>query len=197
MALLSELDVINDQLATLGETPLNSVEEDHPYVAAGLRFLRVANHREQAKGWWFNKEIVTLTPDVNGFIFTPTDAISVDPVTPSNAFVQRGRRLYNPATTAYVFTLPVECKLIRLVAFDELPPSAASYIGLSAVLVFQRSYDADPQKTKDLTLDMRQAYTTLNAEHIRNQNVNMLDKPSTAALNNRLGFNVTLGGLRN
>lgn len=50
MAFLTTLDVVNSQLATLGETPLNDLDEDHPFVAAGLLALRTVNSREQTKG---------------------------------------------------------------------------------------------------------------------------------------------------
>lgn len=185
MSFLSELDVVNDMLATLGESPLNAIEDDHPMVAAGVRALKVASWREQAKGWWFNKETVTLAPDADGYIMTPADAISVDPVSPSNEFVQRGRRLYNPSTTSYKFTASVECKLIRSVPFEDLPPSAAAYVAQCAILAFQTSFDADPGKVREIKQSRADALMALNAEHIRNQQVNLLYRPSMQA---KLGF---------
>jgi hypothetical protein len=195
---MTELDVINDQLATLGEVPLNAVDDDHPYVAAGLRMLKVASAREQAKGWWFNIETVTLAPDPDtGQIFVPADSLSVDPTSPYLYYVQRGRRLFDPGTSSYTFSAPVECKVVRSVPFEDLPPPAAAYIGLSAVLAFQRSYDADGQKTRDIKEDLRSALMDLNAEHIRNVGVNMLNNKSVLEKMNRLGGSLQLGRLRN
>ncbi|ALF01674.1 tail tubular protein A [Caulobacter phage Percy] len=197
MAFLTTLDVINAQLATLGEAPLNDIEEDHPFVAAGLLSLRTINNREQAKGWWFNKEIVTLNPDATtGSISIPDDAISVDPIDGSH-YVMRGRRLYNPNTSTYVFTAPVRVRLIRRLDFEDLPPSAADYIALSATYEFADSYDADKAKVDRLSLRRREALITLNSEHIRNSNVNFLDRPATAASLYRLGRSPQLGGIRN
>ncbi len=188
MAFLTELDVINDMLATLGESPLNAIEDDHPMVAAGVRFLKVASWREQAKGWWFNKEVVTLSPDDDGYILTPADAISVDPLKPENLFVQRGRRLYNTENSSYKFTQEVKCAVTRSIPFEDHPPSAASYIAQCAVMEFQISYDADGQKTRLIERNVREALAALNTEHIRNQQVNLLYRPSVQYEMARMGF---------
>lgn len=198
MATLTELDVINDMLSTLGEAPLNALDDDHAMVAAGRLTLRRVSSREQAKKWWFNTEIATLTPDPeNGSIYIPADALSVDPVQPSNEFVVRGRRLYNPNTGSYAFTKEVECRIIRKVEFDDLPETAAAFIAATAVRDFCRAYDGDKNKMDALDRERREAYITLNSEHIRNSNTNLLRKPSTAALANALGWSPGLGGLYN
>lgn len=196
MAFITELDVINDMLASLGEAPLNSVEEDHPMVASGVRQLRVVSYREQAKGWWFNKEKSTLQPDsTTGEIFVPGDAISVDPSDPFTHLVQRGRRLYDPRVTSFKFTANVPIDMIRFVEFGDLPPTAAVYIGTSAVLKFQGSYDADSTKMKLLIADRQEALMALNAEHIRASDVNLFNRRSTAERTANLGMTARLGGL--
>jgi hypothetical protein len=185
MAFISELDVINEMLASLGESPVNVIDADHPLTAAGVRMLRVANLREQTKSWWFNKEQVTLTPDAtSGYIYTPEDAIRVDPTDSTLNYVQRGRRLYQSyapnSTNKYVFTLPVTCWLVRLVPFEDVPPSAQVLISYAAQLDFQKAYDADRLKFEQIKLEYSQALISLNAEHIRNSEVNLFRRDSTA-----------------
>lgn len=109
----------------------------------------------------------------------------------------RGRYLYNPSTSSLTFTSLVRVKLIRRLEFEELPPSAADYISLTAVYEFADSYDADEKKLARLEVRRRSALITLNAENIRNSNINFLDRPATAATFNRLGRSVQLGGVRN
>lgn len=188
MAFLTELDVINDMLATLGESPLNAVEDDHPMVASGVRILRVTSWREQAKGWWYNKELLTITPDSDGNLMTPADAISVDPISPILPYVQRGRRMYDPTTASFKFTLPVDCTLVRNIDFVDLPPSAAAYIAACAVMQFQTDYDADEAKARRLMANRNDALATLNAEHTRNMKVNLLTRPSMMTAFNVMGF---------
>lgn len=190
MSFLTQLDVINEMLASLGESPLNSLDEDHPLTAAGVRMLRIASHREQAKSWWFNKELTLLTPDVTGTIYTPTDTIRVDPQDTGLHFVQRGRRLYKAHAPAvedkYKFTNPVTCWLVRLLPFEDLPPSAQILVSCAAQKDFQKAYDADRLKYEQITQDYREAWMTLNAEHIRSQSVNLLRRPSTARVLNAI-----------
>jgi hypothetical protein len=193
MAFLSQLDVINDMLATMGESPLNAIDEDHPLVASGVRTLKTVSWREQGKGWWFNKEILSVEADADGNIFVPMDAISVDPVIPTNAFVHRGRRLYNPNGGTFTFTpgTTFSCKVVRSVPFEDLPPNAANYIGACAVLAFQVNYDGDKGKTETLKSARREAYIQLHTEHIRNVQPNLLTKGSTAEKIASLGFSGT------
>lgn len=187
---ISELDVVNDCIASLGESPLNAVTDDHPYVAAALRYLRVANMREQAKGWWFNKELVELHADpTTGYIYVPEDAINIDPSDPWTNLVQRGRRLYNPASNnPYVFRGRVVCKLVRRIPFEDLPPLAQAYISLAAQKDFQKAYDADRFKYEQILVDKNAAYVDLRAEHIRNVGANLLYTPANMAKMQALGM---------
>lgn len=199
MAFISELDVINDMLASLGESPVNAVDEDHPLIAAGVRMLRVSSLREQAKSWWFNLEQVTLNPDSLGSIYVPADSIRVDPTDTTLHYVQRGRRLYKPYSPSseqkYLFTSSVTCWIVRLIPFEDLPPTAAAYISSAAQMDFQKAYDADQLKLAQIKQDKQEALITLNAEHIRNCNVNLLRRPSTMRTLQHLGTYANPGGI--
>lgn len=187
---ITELDVINEMLASLGESPLNEVEEDHPLVASGLRKLRIANMREQAKGWWFNEDIVNLLPDpVTGYIYVPADTINIDPTNPWTHLTQRGRRLFDPRREdGYNIGRAVRCKLLRLVPFEDLPPLAQDYVSCSAQVDFQKDYDADRLKYEQIVLSKREAFMTLRAEDIRNRGVNLLHTVNTGRERTVLGL---------
>lgn len=177
MSPMTELDVINEMLGTLGESPLNDVDEDHPLVAAALRKFRLTNYKEQARKWWFNTEIVTLTPDpVSKFIYVPADTINVDPRSSRDPLVQRGRRFYDPNNATYEITGNVQCMLIRLVPFEDLPATAQAFVSASAKLAFQADFDGDQVKYRQLMDDKRDAYSILNSEHIRNCQTNLLHR---------------------
>jgi len=191
---LTELDVINDMLATMGEAPLNSLDEDHDLVASGLRKLRNASYREQSKAWWFNREWITLSPDVQGNLNVPNDTIRIDPTYSGTKLVQRGRRLYDPVRASYSFSAPVQCLLVRFVPFSDLPPPAATLIACAALLDFQKDYDADGNKFRQIQLDYREALVQLNAEHTRNQGANLLRRPEFVGLMQNIGPSFPQGG---
>lgn len=179
MAFLTELDVVNECLKTMGELPLASLDDEHDLVPAARAALARASMREQGKAWWFNKELTKLTPDpTNGYITLPGDTIRVDPTDETLNYVQRGNRLYQPFASAaadkFKFTQSVECWLVRQLPFEDLPPMAQNLVSISAVLDFQKDFDADQQRVAALQGDYKQAYMTLNAEHIRNVNANRL-----------------------
>lgn len=178
MPALTVLDVVNDMLATLGELPLNTVDEGHPMVPAALRMLATASAREQAKSWWFNRELTDLVPDTSGYIYLPADVLRVDPQETTLNYVQRGRRLYKPFETSaldkYKFDRKVRCWLIREVPFDELPVPAQMVVSYSAQLDFMKAYEADQNKFNQITMLYRDTMMTLNADHVRNSDVNLL-----------------------
>ncbi len=180
---ITELTVVNNCLGTLGEAPLNAIEEDHELVASALRAMRVVISREQAKGWWFNQEVVVLRPDPeSGYIYVPQDTINIDPTNTWTHLVQRGRRLFDPRSRTgdgYVFTVGVTVSLIRRLPFYELPVLMQAYIDLRTQLDFQNGYDADRTKMAEIKETARETYIELRKMHIRNQGKNLLLRPST------------------
>jgi hypothetical protein len=173
---LTQLDVVNQCLATIGETPLNALNSDHPYVAAALLKMKSTLPQELGKGWWFNTDTVTLTPDPNTkFMYIPADAINVNPWDSStNAYVIRGRRLYNRATSSYEFDGPLSVQVVREVPFEDLPMMANLVVAARTVLDFQNDYDGDSEKYNKLGAAYQQVFNTLYADHIRAVKANML-----------------------
>jgi len=176
---LTELDVVNQCLASMGETPLNSVDADHPYVAAALMKLKTTNTQEQAKGWWFNTDLITLRPDSETkFVYVPNDAININPNDTGSAYVIRGRRLYDRFVSTYEFAGNVRVELVREIPFDDLPMLATHMIAARTVLDFQNAYDGDGDKYNKLGAAYQQVFNTLRAEHIRQVKANMFNNPA-------------------
>lgn len=182
---MDELDVINEMLATMGEAPLNQIDEDHPYVAAGRRFLASTNRKVQAYGWWFNTEYPNVVPDpTSGFIYLPEDVISAESIRGLcyNRYTQRGRRLYDITNGTFEITeSPVYLKIIREVPYEEVPPTAQDAIAQNAVLRFQKNYDADPQKTAEQNADAADAMIILKSENTRQMKVNFINRTTAGA----------------
>jgi hypothetical protein len=173
----TQLDVVNDCLAVMGEAPLTTLQEDHEYKAAALNRLASENREIQSKGWWFNMEEVKLVADpTDNRIYLPGDTLAIT-LACSAKLAQRGRVLYNlsegtdkfPAGTTY------DARLTRLVPYEDLPQTAAAFVGVNVVLWFQNQYDGDQTKTRNLSLLREQRETAVMTEHIRNRKVNLLD----------------------
>lgn len=187
---ITQLDVVNACLATMGETPLNTLEDDHSYKAAALSYLTQVNLIEQKRGWWFNSEYVELVPDAtSGYIYVPQDAIAVKTVDRwcKPAFAQRGKRLYNVAQNSYVWTTNVVVDLVRQIPFEDLPYHAADTVQYGTVMRFQREYDGDNTRYNQLSQDYGRARAELNAENTRNKRPNLLSTVSNQISMGQIG----------
>lgn len=174
MAKLSELDVINECLATMGEAPLNEVDASHPYVPPAQTSLMRATNSELGKGWWFNTDYGTILPDpITGELIFPGEAITMQFA--GNAYTQRGRRIWDRANQTYNIGKTVPYVAIMDIPFDDLPTMANELVGARAVLEFQAKYDSDDTKYKKLLDRYNQLFLVIKAEDIRQRKVNVFN----------------------
>lgn len=187
MAATTTLDVVNACLKTMGETPLNAVDTDHPFVQAALNVLQDTNKLEQEVGWWFNSDYPTLQPDAHTkFVYVPADALNVELAPEHVQFVQRGNRLYDTYNNTYEIGIPVLTRVIREIPFEDLPENVKIMISLRTQLDFQSSYDADDAKYQKLYASYGQAYSRVRRMHIRNMKTNMFNTPHAQSVLTRI-----------
>ncbi len=184
MAAITTLDVVNACLDTMGETPLNALDLDHPFVAAALNKQNEANTLEQTRGWWFNTDAVALTPDVTtGYVYLPADTLDLRP--PFPALTQRGRRMYDRTHSTFDLRAlaaqaggTFDCVVVREIPFDDLPVLAQHLVKCRAALSFQASFDGDGAKYGKIGGEYQQVFNLLSSENIRNEKVNFTFTPS-------------------
>ena len=137
----TELEAINTMLSTIGEAPVNTVEDNGIVDAVIARqILRSTSREVQARGWHFNTERgFLLTPDSEGFITLPPTVLRVDTVEESQDIdvVLRGNRLYDRRNHTFKFDKPIRVDAVILLPFDELPEVAREYITIRAARIFQ------------------------------------------------------------
>lgn len=169
------LTVVNRMLATLGEAPLNALTDPHTFRASCLAKLDSKDSALQTKGWWFNRELLSLSPNLlDSKIYLPGDVINV--MIPGRLdIVQRGRVLYDTVNGTTLFTEAVDAQVIRRVPFEDLPELVAEYIAADAVLEFQSDFDADSNKRQLLAKTYTDAKLEFNAEATRQSRYNSLD----------------------
>lgn len=177
--MLTELEVVNACLATVGELPLVELSDDHPLVAPARQEFKMARVSVGGKQWWFNTDRVTLQTANDSFVYAPQDAVAVTPINRADLSL-RGRRLYNRMESTYSVRGPIQCWVIRDIPYEELPVPAQVLILHTAVLAFQKNYDADEAKTVKIERQRMDAYLTLNAEHIRQIRLNPFLSPEVA-----------------
>lgn len=136
LAATTELEAINRILTIIGESPIPSLDttglED---AALAKQVLHDTSRTVQTRGWHFNTEIdYPLVPDGNGEIYLPNNTLQVDTVYPDDSkdLVQRGTRLYDRENHTYVIGATIKTRLIKFLAFDEIPEAARNYIVIRA-----------------------------------------------------------------
>jgi hypothetical protein len=187
MANFSTLDVVNGCLATMGESPLNAVDNDHPFVQSALLTLSNSLTLELSRGWWFNIDQVELKLDaLTGFVYLPNDTLALD--TQHTQLVQRGRRLFDRTNQTYDLrdfmsttqAATITGVLTREVPFEDLPTMARHLVAARTWLDFQARYDADSMRYQELHQTYKLVNASLSAQDIRNSNANMFNSPGVA-----------------
>lgn len=178
--LTTELEAINAMLATVMESPVNTINtNDLPAeVQTAVNTLHEVSRDVQKEGYGFNTdEDFELVRDVNGYVTLPGNTLSVD-LTVENwqvDVVQRGLRLYDRKNHTYVFTFNPRCTLIQYLSWDELPEHARAYIKIRAARIFQdRSLQSDT--THGYTAaDEARAKAEMESNDAQNQDCSIFD----------------------
>lgn len=138
----TELEAINTMLSTIGESPVNTVEDNGNVDAVLARqILRSTSREVQARGWHFNTEKdYSVLPDFSKYLTLPQTVLRVDTVNADQDIdvVVRGTRLYDRKKHTYLFDKPVKVDMVVLLPFEEIPEAARYYITVRAARIFQQ-----------------------------------------------------------
>lgn len=186
---ITKLDIVNDCLKTMGETKLNTLEDDHSYKDDALDIIDRVVADVCALKLWFNVELLELRPDADSkYIYIPQDVLKVEPRSRYNQglLAVRGRRLYDAHHNKYEFDRSVKAIVARLIPFDDCPYEAQQFVRDETVLRFQRDFDGDNTKYTKLQYSQQQSWILLKSEHIRQIKSNPLyERPAVRVLGER------------
>lgn len=177
----TELEAINALLDTIGESPINKIEDDGLVDAVKARAqLRNTSRRVQAKGWHWNTDPALVLPRSfpSGEVRVPLNTLKVDTVGPSAGIdvVQRGVRLYDRQRSTYSFDGPLTVSLVTMLPFEELPEAARQYITLSASRSFSEKSVGSSELSRFATREELMALGDLMNAEGDNADANILDQ---------------------
>ena len=179
LTVTTELDAINLMLSNIGESPVNTVENNGVVDAVIARqILRSTSINVQSEGWHFNTELdYPLTPTYpEQEIHLPPNLSRIDSVDDGQSLdvVQRGLRLYDRRNHTFQFEKGFKATLVILLTFDELPEAARAYITIRAARIFQeRTVGAEEQSAFNAK-DEARALLTLQQSDLKNGDYNIL-----------------------
>lgn len=184
LTVTTELDAINLMLSNIGESPINTVE-DNGIVDAVLarQILRSTSIQVQSEGWHFNTELDYLLKPTfpEKEIPLPPNLLRIDSVGSDREIdvVQRGLRLYDRRNHTYQFEQSFKAGLVILLTFDELPEAARSYITIRAARIFQERIVGAEEQSSFNAKDEARALLTLQNADLKNADYNILTDNAT------------------
>ncbi|MCW2286636.1 hypothetical protein M2320_004446 [Rhodoblastus acidophilus] len=171
---------------------MNDIESGGVDAQIAMDILNETTRRVMDKGWHWNRELHTLSPDSNGFINLPANTSRVDTTgyDKNVDVVQRGLRLFDRTNNTYVFNNPIQIEIYVLLEWDELPNTARLFIAYSSAATFQKRMLSSDTLDKMLEKNMTDAWIELVRAEMEVADYNMVrDNWSVLGAMQRAGFN--------
>lgn len=187
----TELDAVNELLATIGEAPVNTLTNTGLGDASTARTrLYNASRNLQKYGWSWNTDYsFNLLPDVNGNVAVPSTTLQVRFVAKSDRqnLTLRGTQIYDSQNHTYTFTQPVMADIVQMLDFSLLPETARQAIFIAAGIRFQAGFIGSQILDTFTARDLKQAWDALQSDDLEVADWNMLsDSADQLWANNRL-----------
>ena len=128
-----ELPAVNQILQSCGQAPVTTLDQTNPDVAIAYQTLLEVSREVQAEGWTFNKEShYEMTPDTNKNITIPNNILQIDLSNDASSIgkdvIRRDGKLYDKAEHTYTFENKVDCDIIWLFDWVDIPTPIADFI---------------------------------------------------------------------
>jgi len=177
--LTTELEAVNYFLVSIGEQPINSLIETRSTNAQlALTLLQQVSRQVQSEGLNCNSENnYMFAKNLEDKVIIPKNVLSLSPSESYREIITRGRKLYDKDNHTYDFEEGVECDVVWLLEFEELPQVVREYITIKGARVFQTKVLGSVDLHRLSVQDEREAYYRLVAEEIDTTNNNILMNP--------------------
>jgi len=145
----TELDAVNVLLRYAGYPEATTLTGTLPSdVSSAQAELHRASRQVQSRGLAVNTDRnYTISPaSVTGYLAVPSDALSITPEDRSLKLVQRSGNMWDLDNETAVFTADVDFRVVRFLAYADLPEPVKNHICMQATLRFLSSVSADPGK---------------------------------------------------
>lgn len=178
--MLTQLEIINDMLASTGTAPVSSASTRHPSYLKAQAKLDKANRRFQGKGYWFNRSTRTMRQSTAGEVILPGNTLSADPTDTTLNYVMRSGKLYDMTLGTYAINTDVEVDIVEDVNISDLPPTAANLLQAMAVLMYYVDEDGGEPKLSTYKQDYAQAAADFKQEDLKHLDINVFNGSSFA-----------------
>ncbi len=140
--LQTELEAVNILLDSIGESPVNTL--NNPGIVDAVKAqnkLHEVSRHVQLKGWHYNTEKeYDLTINGSGHLVLPANVLKVVVDRrryPTLDLVQRGLKMYDRCNQTFVFTQNIKVRIVLFLPWEDLPEVAKKYISIRSARIFQ------------------------------------------------------------
>lgn len=188
---MTKLEAVNVCLSSMGEPVINSLDNASVDAQMASDLVDEMSRTIQSRGWYWNRERHTITPNLAGEIVLPANIIRIDTIEydRSTEVIQRGLKLFNKEDNSYQFTLPLTVELYVILSFEELPLAARLLVTYRAARVLQERLLGSSTLSQFAKDAEQSAYLTLLQEETETGDYNMLsDSWQTQSILSRSTF---------
>ena len=162
----TELQAINQVLASVGQAPVTNLEQTNPDVAIVINTLDQVSREVQAEGWTCNQESgLTLARNADNRLPVGANMIRLDLTDnfKNKAYdsVQRDGFLYDRRNHTYEWDYNPEVDVTWELIWDDLPMPIRDYITSRAAVMVSQRLIGDPAQYQ--ALQQQEIYTRANA----------------------------------
>lgn len=186
---LSELEAVNLALATIGESPVSSLNTTGDlHISMAIQFIYDTSREVQTVGYHFNyEEEYPLSLNTNNELVVPPDTLSaaVSPIDNAYDVVMRGTRLYDRKNHTYTFSNTIRVDITFFLPWDYLPQPARQYIAIVAARRFQRRVLGDEAIEKVTAVEEMAAKAQLEDFEVSARKYNLADNDEVFMIINR------------
>lgn len=160
---MTKLEAVNRILVSMGELPVDDLEQPLTEVELALTHIDMANKEVQLDGWYFNTETVTLIPDNKMIVSVPYDAVRV--INLPYGYGTLGSRIYDYINKTVKIGKDIDCTVIRVIEFENLPLSFALWVTLRAAKKYQNNTLTSAFLAENLQREETEAMLAAKREH--------------------------------
>jgi hypothetical protein len=174
---ITELEAVNVLLSGIGEMPVSTIPtEDVTDASLAQDMIHRINREVQGMGLKCNTDYnYEISPDIDGYINIPTNALRVVSYYRYNDYAVRARKLYDRYNQTFEFDDKVYVNITYFLNFTDLPEHVRHYIVIKAARRFQSESVGSPALEQFTADDEFEAKAEFKRWEIVKQGSSMLD----------------------
>jgi hypothetical protein len=152
-----KLEAVNILLNVIGEPPLiNEADYKYSYEAEQAdKQVDLTKRKLLSEGFKFNRLTVTLSPDINGYISKPPNALVIEFA--DSKYTLNDSMVFDRENFTTKIEEPIQATIIYDEDFDYIPNVLQEYIIAQASIIYQRDMINDPSTDSMLERELLKA----------------------------------------